>query len=127
GTIIGVATTLTDAGLTLDQEVQDELLKSIAEQGERLNRSLTKLLDITRYTSAALVPKLDWVEPEEVLGSALSRLSRRLRHHHVNLKSEPMLVELDSLLIEQVISNLIENSAKYTPKGSEIEIQIEYR
>ncbi|MBF4280867.1 sensor histidine kinase, partial [Vibrio anguillarum] len=93
----------------------------------RLNRSLTKLLDITRYTSAALVPKLDWVEPEEVLGSALSRLSRRLRHHHVNLKSEPMLVELDSLLIEQVISNLIENSAKYTPKGSEIEIQIEYR
>ncbi|MBF4355324.1 histidine kinase dimerization/phospho-acceptor domain-containing protein, partial [Vibrio anguillarum] len=44
GTIIGVATTLTDAGLTLDQEVQDELLKSIAEQGERLNRSLTKLL-----------------------------------------------------------------------------------
>ncbi|MBF4333327.1 sensor histidine kinase, partial [Vibrio anguillarum] len=95
GTIIGVATTLTDAGLTLDQEVRDELLKSIAEQGERLNRSLTKLLDITRYTSAALVPKLDWVEPEEVLGSALSRLSRRLRHHHVNLKSEPMLVELD--------------------------------
>lgn len=127
GTIIGVATTLTDTGLKLDQEVQDELLKSIAEQGERLNRSLTKLLDITRYTSAALVPKLDWVEPEEVLGSALSRLSRRLRHHHVNLKSEPMLVELDSLLIEQVISNLIENSAKYTPKGSEIEIQIEYR
>lgn len=93
GAIIGSATTLTDPSLHLSTETQQELLTSIAEQGERLNRSLTKLLDITRYTASALVPKLDWVEPEELIGTVLSRLAPRLTHHKVQIESQPMLVE----------------------------------
>lgn len=127
GAIIGSATTLTDPSLHLSTETQQELLTSIAEQGERLNRSLTKLLDITRYTASALVPKLDWVEPEELIGTVLSRLAPRLTHHKVQIESQPMLVELDSLLIEQVLINLVENAAKYTPRGSEIEIACAYQ
>lgn len=127
GTIIGAATTLRDSSVKLAAPVREELLISIAEQGERLNRSLTKLLDITRYSAGALVPKREWVEPEEVIGSALQRLSARVKHHKVRLISEPMLVELDSLLFEQVVSNLIENAAKYSPDQSEIEIRTDYR
>lgn len=126
GTIIGAATTLADNGVVLSLAIRDELLQSIAEQGRRLNRSLTKLLDITRYTTGALVPKLDWVEPEELIGSVLATLNSRLTFHHIQFTSTPMLVELDSLLIEQVILNLLENAIKYTPRGSQITITTDY-
>ncbi|WP_318517223.1 sensor histidine kinase [Photobacterium leiognathi] len=126
GTIIGSATTLCDKNINIEQYVRNELLLSIASEGERLNQSLNKLIDITRYTSGTFQLKKEWIEPEEVIGSALQRVKTLLYHHNIELSGAPMLVELDSLLIEQVISNLIENSAKYSPKQTTIRICYDY-
>ncbi|WP_162064298.1 ATP-binding protein [Vibrio taketomensis] len=126
GTIIGAATTLSDPHLHLSAEVRHELLQSIAHQGERLNTSLSKLLDITRYTSGSLQLNRDWTEPEELIGSALKRLKTQLGDHHLLLEGEPMLVDIDALLIEQVITNLVENAAKYSSENSEINLHYGY-
>ncbi|WP_194435683.1 sensor histidine kinase [Vibrio fluminensis] len=126
GAIIGSATTLCDQHLHLSDEVQRELLHSIANQGERLNQSLTKLLDITRYTTGSCEIKRDWTEPEELIGSVLAQFKHQLTSHQLRLEGAPMLVDIDALLIEQVIGNLIENAAKYSPENSEIWIQFYY-
>lgn len=127
GSIIGSATTLSDTSLRLPEQTQQELLQSIAEEGYSLNRSLTKLLDISRYSIKTLIPKCDWVEPEEVIGSAIKRVEQVIKSHPINLCGDTILVSLDYTLIEQIIANLVENAAKYSPVGSEIDIQTNYR
>lgn len=126
GTIIGTATTLSDPTLNVSPDVRDELLHSIASEGERLNQSLNKLLDITRYTSGTFELSKEWAEPEELIGSALQRLKNQLSNHNLVLSGEPMLIEIDGLLIEQVISNLVENSTKYSPENSDIFLKYQY-
>ncbi|WP_394166394.1 ATP-binding protein [Photobacterium piscicola] len=127
GAIIGSATTLSDTTLHLSQQTQHELLQSIAEEGYSLNRSLTKLLDISRYSIKTLIPKCDWVEPEEVIGSAIKRVEQLIKSHPIKLSGDTILVSLDYTLIEQIIANLIENAAKYSPTESVIDIQTNYR
>ncbi|MBA5684735.1 DUF4118 domain-containing protein [Photobacterium damselae subsp. damselae] len=127
GSIIGSATTLIDTTLDLPQQTQNELLQSIAEEGYSLNRSLTKLLDISRYSIKTVIPQCDWVEPEEVIGSAIKRVERVIKSHPIKLCGDTILVSLDYTLIEQIIANLVENAAKYSPEGSGIDIQTNYR
>ena len=127
GAIIGSATTLSDTSLHLPEQTQQELLQSIAEEGYSLNRSLTKLLDISRYSIKTLIPKCDWVEPEEVIGSAIKRVEQVIKSHPINLCGDTILVSLDFTLIEQIIANLVENAAKYSPVGSVIDIKTDYQ
>ncbi|BDR36621.1 ATP-binding protein [Photobacterium damselae] len=126
GSIIGSATTLNDPNIHLPPQTKQELLQSIAEEGYSLNRSLTKLLDISRYSIKTLVPKCDWVEPEEIIGSAIKRVELLLKQHPISLVGDTMLVSLDYTLIEQVIANLIENAAKYSSGNSPIDISTCY-
>ncbi|MCL9781871.1 ATP-binding protein [Vibrio sp. S4M6] len=127
GSIIGSATTLNDPQIQLPDKMRRELLSSIAEEGYNLNRSLTKLLDISRFSIKTLTPKREWVEPEEMIGSALKRIERLLQHHSVELSGDPMLVSMDYSLMEQVVTNLIENAAKYSSKDTAIDVQTSYR
>jgi two-component system sensor histidine kinase KdpD len=66
----------------------------------------------------------DWEPLEEVVGSALARVEKRLGDRRVDIQLAPdlPLVPLDSLLIEQVLINILDNAIKYTPVGSPIEI-----
>jgi len=59
-----------------------------------------------------------------VIGATLARMDAQLQTHPVavNLPSDLPLVPLDSVLIEQVLINLLENAVKYTPAQSPIEI-----
>ena len=63
---------------------------------------------------------------EEVIGSALHRLERRLEQHRIttHLPASLSMVPMDAILIEQVFINLIDNAAAYAPPDSAIEISI---
>ncbi len=65
-----------------------------------------------------------WQPLEEALGVALLRLEERLAGHAVTTELRPdlPLVPIDELLIEQVFINLLENAAKYTPRGTPIRV-----
>ncbi|CAG0946033.1 two-component system, OmpR family, sensor histidine kinase KdpD [Anaerolineae bacterium] len=104
-------------------ESQD-LAQTIAEEADRLNRLIRNLLDMTRLEAGAMQVRKEWHVLEEIVGAVLTRLDDRLQGRPVttDIPADLPLVPLDSVLIEQVLINLLENAIKYTPAGSPIEI-----
>jgi K+-sensing histidine kinase KdpD len=102
------------------------LLLLVKKEAERLNRLIRNLLDMTRLESGAVHVKKEWLPLEEVVGAALNRLDARLvgRDVKVDLPREISLVPLDAVLIEKVLINLLENSAKYSTGPIEISAQV---
>jgi two-component system sensor histidine kinase KdpD len=122
--ITGATSSLLADGAPLPAPVSRELVETIAEEAQRLNRLVGNLLDMTRLESGAMPVRLDWHSLEEVVGSALGRLESRLqgREVSVRLPAGLPLVRIDDVLVELVIFNLVENALKYTPPGGPIEI-----
>ncbi len=107
-----------------DENVRRELLETVHEEAQRLDRLVRNLLDMTRLEAGALKVQKNLEPVEEVVGSALERLESRLRAREVttDIPSELPLAPFDSVLIEQVLINLIENALKYSPEASPIAV-----
>jgi two-component system sensor histidine kinase KdpD len=122
--ITGAASTLLETGDQLSSANRVELLEAIAGESERMERLITNLLDMTRMEAGGLIVKKEWQPFQEVVGSVLHHLDRRLRGRRVraDVPSELPLVQIDAVLIEQVLVNLLDNAMEYTPPGSPIEI-----
>jgi two-component system, OmpR family, sensor histidine kinase KdpD len=123
-TITGAVTTILDEGGRMEAATRGELLESVREEAERLNRLVQNLLEMTRLESGALQLHRELHPIEEVVGAALGRVGKRLGDRRVTTKVPPdlPLVAIDDVLIEQVLVNLLDNAIKYTPAGSPIEI-----
>jgi two-component system, OmpR family, sensor histidine kinase KdpD len=123
-TITGAVSTILDAPAPLETRTHRELLESVHEEAERLNRLVQNLLEMTRLESGALQLRKELHPPEEVIGAALGRLGKQLANRRVTTKvpSDLPLVPMDDVLVEQVLVNLLDNALKYTPAGSPIEV-----
>jgi two-component system sensor histidine kinase KdpD len=123
--IIGAVSSLLTYGATYDENVRQELLLTIQEEAERLNRFVGNLLDMMRLESGAMEVKREWVEIGDVIGTALSRLARSLGQHQIAVQVDPDLpmLRLDFVLIEHVLVNLLENAAKYSPPQTTIHVR----
>jgi two-component system sensor histidine kinase KdpD len=115
---------LRENGVPLDVNTRAELIDTAYDEANRLNRLVGNLLDMTRIESGAIQVQKEWQPLEEVVGAALTRLDTQLNDHPLTtaLPADLPLVPLDSVLIEQVFVNLLENAIKYTPAGSPIAI-----
>jgi two-component system, OmpR family, sensor histidine kinase KdpD len=104
---------------------REELLATLQEEAERLNRFVSNLLDMTRLESGAVELKLELIDVAEIVGSALQRAGNVLAGHRVDVNIAPALpmLRLDGVLFEQVLFNLLDNAAKYSPAGSIIEVR----
>lgn len=122
--IIGAVTSLRSYGVAYDEAARQELMTTILEEAERLNRFVGNLLDMTRLESGSLSPKLEAVELTDVVGTVLRRLSKLLAGHRIDVRIPPEfpLLRSDFLLLEQVLANVLDNAAKYSPLGSCIRI-----
>jgi len=120
---------LTSISHDLDQNLSEQqkidLLATVIDESERLNRFIANLLDMTKLESGAIVPNSAPHDLGEIVGSALRRASKILANHSVSLQLAadlPMLA-LDAVLFEQVLFNLLDNAAKYSPDGTTIAIR----
>jgi two-component system sensor histidine kinase KdpD len=123
--VLGSASTLRDLSGRLSDSEKSDLLATIIDESERLNRFIANLLDMTKLESGAIVPNSAPHDLGEVIGSALRRAGKILGGYRVELELQdnlPML-DLDAVLFEQVLFNLLDNAAKYAPAGSLIQIQ----
>jgi two-component system sensor histidine kinase KdpD len=120
--IAGAASSLQEDYAALDASMRHDLCQTIAEEAHRLNRLVNNLLEMTRIESGAIQVHKEWQPLEEVVGAALTRLEAQLgdRPLTTHLPADLPLVPLDSVLIEQVLMNVLDNAVKYTPPGSPI-------
>jgi two-component system sensor histidine kinase KdpD len=125
--ITGSAQAMLDDRGRLTQESRRELLENIREEGDRLGRLVANLLDLTRLESGTIEIKREWCPVDEIVHSAIGRLSSLLegRSVAVDLPDDVLLVPVDPVLVEQALVNLIENAAKYSDAGSPIEVSAE--
>jgi len=123
--ILGAATSLRTHPGELDVAEQGEMIRTIQEEAERLNRFIGNLLDMTRLESGAIAPQVTVVDLSELVGSALERCAKILAAHRVEVRLAPSLpmLKLDVVLFEQVLFNLLDNAAKYSPAGSTITVE----
>ncbi len=123
--VLGSASTMRDLGSSLSDAEKRDLLATVIDESERLNRFIANLLDMTRLESGAVVPNTALHDVGEIVGSALRRAGKILARHKVSLQLDadlPML-KLDAVLFEQVIFNLLDNAAKYAPADTTISIR----
>jgi two-component system, OmpR family, sensor histidine kinase KdpD len=123
--VLGAAGTLRDLAEKLNAGEKADLLATIIDESERLNRFIANLLDMTKLESGAVTPNVALHDLGEIVGSALRRASRILSRHKVELELDPDLpmLELDAVLFEQALFNLLDNAAKYAPPETTIRIQ----
>ncbi|QTL05044.1 sensor histidine kinase KdpD [Aquabacter sp. L1I39] len=123
--ILGAAGMLRGYADALTPDQRGEMLTTIEEEAQRLNRFIANLLDMTRLESGAITPNAAPHDVAEVVGSALRRAGPILKGHEVevDLPADLPMLPLDPVLFEQVLFNLLDNAAKYAPAGTKVRLQ----
>jgi two-component system sensor histidine kinase KdpD len=123
--IIGAVTALRLDEAPYDDGARRELLASIDEEAQRLNQFIDSLLDMTRLESGDLVVNRGPLDLADVIGDAVRQEAVILAQREVAIDLAPDLpiLELDFVLIEQVLQNLLDNAARYSPPDSPVAIR----
>ena len=119
-------TSLLDAAVHHDPAQERELLTTILEETDRLNRLVGNLLDLARIRAGALTPTRQPGAMDEIVEVVLARMRPRLADHVVTADLPATLpdVSVDPVQLDQVLTNLLENAGRHAPKGSEIRVSV---
>jgi two-component system sensor histidine kinase KdpD len=125
--IVGASSTLAESAEQLTPQARRELATGISDEARHMSEVVANVLDLARYQAGAFRLNLQWHVLDEVVGAALARARPRLGEREVKLAlpADAPLVQLDAVLIEQVLVNLLENAAKYTPPRTTVTVAAE--
>lgn len=123
--VAGALNSVLEDGNLLDACTQRELLETAREEAKRLDRLLRNLLDMTRIEGCAIRIKTELCDVQDVVGAALAQIGEAAKRRRISVRVAPDLpfIPMDSVLIVQVVVNLIENALKYSGAESPIEIE----
>jgi two-component system sensor histidine kinase KdpD len=124
-TIKASVTSLRSGAVDWDSEARDELLGAVEEETDHLNLLVGNLLSMSRIETGALNPQREWNALGEIVGSVIKRMRQETERHPIKIEfpEELSLVPVDYVQMEQVFTNLISNSAKYSPEDTPILIR----
>lgn len=122
--IIGSLSVLLSMSSRLTEEHRNTLMRTALEESQRLDSFITNILDMTCIESGQISFRQEWVNPDEIFRRVQRRLRDRLQYHVLILHplKEKIEVMMDPMMTEQVVQNVLDNGAKYTPPGTKIEI-----
>ena len=123
-TIRAAAGTLADQSIDLSDTDRIRLGEAIDAEAHRLNRLVGNLLDMSRIEGGELHPDVELVPVASIVEPVVDRLAAALASHRLDLDLDESLppVWADPLLLDQVLTNLLENAAKYAPAGARISV-----
>jgi two-component system sensor histidine kinase KdpD len=126
-TIVGSASALVEEDNALKPEDKLELSRAIYDEGLRMSSLVNNILDMARLDAGVVELNKQWYPLEEIIGTVLTRLQKRLAGRRVSVKLPPgiPMIYADAMMIEQVLINLLENVLRYTPTQSPVEIMAE--
>jgi two-component system sensor histidine kinase KdpD len=126
--IRAVASDLRD-GTAYDDETRTELLETVCDEAERLDRIVANLLSLSRIEAGALTPDRQAVDLDELVTDRVRRLGPLFRQVRVQVDIPPdlPLVDGDYTQLDQVVTNLVENAARHAPPASLVRISAEER
>ncbi len=119
----GVTSLLSDE-VTYGAAQQRELLTTVLEETDRMNRLVGNLMDLSRIRAGALVLAREEAAIDEIVDAVVARMRPRFQGIDVRLNVRPDLpdVFVDPVQIDQVLTNLLENAAAHSPAGGEVQI-----
>lgn len=119
-------TSLLDEGAHHDAEQQQDLLLTVLEETDRLNRLVGNILDLAKIRAGALIPRRTRAAIDEIAEAVVGRVRQRGREVAFELRFAPTLpeAEVDPVQIDQVFSNLLENALRHSPPGGTIRVHL---
>jgi signal transduction histidine kinase len=120
--IKGFTTTLLRPHIRWSKEQQKDFLNNIDQETDRLTHLISNLLDMSRLEAGALNLEKSSYQVSEILDSVSCRLDAITQHHKLRVEIPATLpaVSVDKARVGQVLTNLVENAAKYSKKGRPI-------
>jgi signal transduction histidine kinase len=107
-------------------ERQSELVQTVIDEGGRLQRIVDELLDIARMDAGRALMSLSELDPQDLVRHAAAEWEGAYREKGVELavRCAPALprVEVDSVRMAHVLSNLLSNALRHTPAGKAVEV-----
>ncbi len=118
------ASNLLNLHATLPEDERIETIRAIENEADQLNKMVGNLLDLSRLKAGALQINSQWNSLEEVAGDVAARVWQLTHQERIKLvfPDELPLVRFDHGLILEALTNLVENSLRYAPAGSQVEI-----
>jgi len=122
--IMAAAEILAERETSLDFEQRIVFKRAVLDEAERMSELMCKILDMARITTGTLSLQQEWNAVEEIVGGTLARLDKTLGDRLVNIRlpDDLPLVWMDAVLVQQVLTNLVENAIKYTRPDGPIDI-----
>ncbi|MFL5662676.1 MAG: ATP-binding protein [Ktedonobacteraceae bacterium] len=123
------ASSLLQVDVEWDEEARHGFALSIEREADRLNRLVGNLLDMSRIEEGALKPEKEEYSLTALIHDVVGRLEPLLKGRivHTYLPDDLLLVELDYLQMDQVLTNLLENAVRYTPRESPIDVSAQLK
>jgi two-component system, OmpR family, sensor histidine kinase KdpD len=123
-TIIAAGTTLVGRRAVLDGAAADDLAASIVGEAERLSRLISNLLSVLRLDTPEIELRRTPEAIEEIVAAAVERSNARLGAQRVLVELDPdlPLVLAEPLLLEQVLTNLLENARRHA--GPDVTVRV---
>lgn len=105
-------------------EARADLLATVEEEIDHLNVLVGNLLDMSRIEAGALKPQKKPNMLAEIVEAVLARMRSQTQQHRIEVdaRDDLPLVNVDFVQMEQVFTNLLTNSLKYSPPGSTIHL-----
>ncbi len=110
--------------VALDEEAKIEMMEVIDEESDRLNRFIGGLIELARIEAGEMHLRRRWGTIDEIISAALQRAENITRAHHleINIEKDLPVVRVDERAVSEVVYSLVDNAAKYSPKGTTIRI-----
>ena len=123
--IKGAVTNLLDESVAWQPESRRELLISVNDEADRLNRLVGNLLDMSRIEADTPHPPRTSQDIGALIEDVIERLRPQIGSHQLEIELAADLppAQANYTQIDQVLTNLIENAARYTPAGTPIVVR----